>query len=400
MNGHGILTKKEIIDLLDSKNNVNKRLFISPIFDENIKDASIDLRVGHHFLVPVPTKLGELDIASIHYSSDLNFRNNYKDLRIPFGRHYTLHPGKSVQIGTMEYLGIPNFLVGNVNLRASISHLPVICNTINVYPGHKGIITLNLINKADFAIKLYPGLRIASLTLYHSASCLKHPENSRYHRLVHPQVTQLHLDKDIEKIGPRVEPFIIGIVSTLASGRTTAINYLRKNRGFSYFSLSTILKEEAIRRGSLLNRNDLQRFGSEFRQEYGDDILAVKLRSDRRWLANPNPFVIVDSFKHRKEVEEFEKQDRFFLIGINAPLKTRWDMTKGLHRPNYPKTEQEFTEWDKIDRGLLPHRSKHSQETQHLLDSYVKFNIENDFDGISKFEQKVENKINKIIIKG
>ena len=331
-------------------------MFISPLLDhDQIGDTSIDLRLGHIFSVPKPSRLGMIDMIQLHNEGGGALDENYRESRVPYGQHFSFHPRRSVQIGTLEYLGMPSDLEGIVTLRASISDLPIIANAAQVHPGHRGIISLTLTSNAEFSIKLFPGMRIAELQLRHIDTPIDLPRSSRYHYMTKPLHTELYKDKDLDYLGPTVEPTIVGVVSTIAAGRTTAINHLMETQGFVWFSLAQILKEEAIKIGIPTIRESLQDFGNNLRETRGDAYLATKLRNSATWLMNKSILVVVDSFKNKAEVEEFRKQRRFTLIGIDAPLQQRWDRVVTRRRQGDPTNIEEFKKQDALDRGISAH---------------------------------------------
>ena len=112
---YSVPTRKEILEYLGSKRPIGNRLFISPLLDQDqIGDTSIDLRLGHIFSVPKPSRLGMIDIVELHTDGEGILDENYRESKVPYGQYFTLHPRRSVQIGTLEYIGIPNDLEGIV----------------------------------------------------------------------------------------------------------------------------------------------------------------------------------------------------------------------------------------------------------------------------------------------
>jgi len=372
-----------------------QRLFILPLLDKDqIGDTSIDLRLGQRFSVPISSRMGVLDIVELHNEGEGSLNENYSESRVPFGQFFALHPGDSVEIGTLEYLGIPHDLEGTVTLRASISSIPILANTAQVHPGHRGIISLTLTSNAKFSVRLYPGMRIAELQLRYIATPLAISRPSRYHYMTRPLPTELYKDNDLEFLGPITEPLIIGIVSTIAAGRTTAISHLTERYGFGWFSLGDVLKSEAIKQGIPTLRSSLQDFGNRMREVHGDAYLAVKLRISKKWQMNQNSLVIVDSFKSVAEVKEFQKQKRFTLIGIDAPQLERWERVKLRRRQGDPTEYEDFEEQDKTDRGLNGLVS-HSQQTDILIKN-ANHIIMND-GKFNDFTAKLDEIISKII---
>ena len=279
-------------------------------------------------------------------------------------------------------------------MRTSIYALPIIANTAQVHPGHRGIVSLTLTSNAEFSVKLYPGMRIAELQLRHIDSLTESPKHSRYHFMTRPLHTELHRDPDLKYLGPMVEPIIVGIVSTIASGRTTAITYLTETYGLDRFSLADGLKDEARRIGVSPLRNSLQDLGSSLRETHGNAYLANKLLNSVKWLANRNNLVIVDSFKNIAEVEEFKKQLRFTLLGIDAPFDQRWERVKNRRRQGDPTEYDDFVLQDATDRGIyssLPH----SQQVEQLLKG-ANLLIYND-GSTAQFHEKLDDFMKKLL---
>ena len=381
---------------MSSGRSIEHRLFISPLLDpDQIGDTSIDLRLGHRFSIQKPSRISLLDIVELHNEGESSLGENYSENRVPYGHYFTLHPGNSVQIGTLEYLGIPIDLEGIVTLRPSISNLPIIANAAQVHPGHRGIISLTLTSNAEFSIKLYPGMRVAELQLRYVTAPIEMPRPSRYYYMTKPSPIELYKDKDLEYLGPTAEPIIIGIASTIAAGRTTAINHLTERHGFAWFSLAQILKAEAIKLGVPTLRPSLQDFGNNIRMvHHNDAYLAVKLRTSAKWLTNKNGLVIVDSFKHLAEVEEFRKQRRFALMGIDAPLLTRWERVQNRRRQGDPMTFDEFEKQDATDRGISE-SSQHTQQVAKLIE-IADYRIIND-GSVEEFISKLDKIVSNLV---
>ena len=80
---------------------------------------------------------------------------------------------------------------------------------------------------------------------------------------------------------------IIGLVGRNAAGKGTVANYL-KEKGFYYFSLSDVLRQEAEKRGLEENRENLIAIGNELREKFGAQVLAEKaveiLEKDRNYV--------------------------------------------------------------------------------------------------------------------
>ncbi len=111
---------------------------------------------------------------------------------------------------------------------------------------------------------------------------------------------------------------LIGLVGTNGSGKSSACSYL-KDRGFTVFSLSTIVRQEAAKIGRPLTRDNLIVTGSELKRENGADVLAKKAFDQCGHL----PQVVFDSIRHPAEAA-YLVQKGVVLVGITAPVEVRY----------------------------------------------------------------------------
>jgi dCTP deaminase len=151
---------------VDHAPDLRDRLIISPILerDEQLKpgNASIDLRLGHHFRVAKRTKVAHLNRQDEQYQESLNRYNDQYFVQI--GDFFVLHPRQFVMGETLEWIHLPRALSGEVAGRSSWARDGlVIATATGIHPGYSGIITLELTNIGEIPLYLYPGLRICQL---------------------------------------------------------------------------------------------------------------------------------------------------------------------------------------------------------------------------------------------
>lgn len=132
---------------------------------------------------------------------------------------------------------------------------------------------------------------------------------------------------------------IIGLTGANASGKGEAASYL-KSKGFIYYSLSDILREEAGARKIDPSRENLIKLGNELRRENGPSVLADLAVKN---IGNKGNYVI-DSIRSPFEVKALRKLNNFVLIGIDAPVEIRFKRLIERGRPGDPKTLKEFIE--------------------------------------------------------
>jgi dCTP deaminase len=127
-------------------------LVIEPLTEESIQPASVDCRLGDHFLV-----VEKQDTPLITMSSEIKYREVIAD-------RITIAPHSFLLATTMEYIKLPNNMVSFVEGRSSIGRMGLfIQNAGWVDPGFEGKITLELYNANSLPIELEAGRRICQL---------------------------------------------------------------------------------------------------------------------------------------------------------------------------------------------------------------------------------------------
>ncbi len=114
-------------------------------------------------------------------------------------------------------------------------------------------------------------------------------------------------------------PRLIGLTGTNGAGKGEAAAYFG-TRGYAYYSLSDVIREELARRGEPASRDNLIRAGNELRRSFGPDILA------RRTVARigAGERAVIDSIRNLREIEFLRRQQGFLLLAIDAPIEVRF----------------------------------------------------------------------------
>jgi len=157
-----VLSREELKDRLRAD------LFISPILerDRQLGDASIDLRLGTHFIV---TRTGGLSHFKPSVMDEAEIRRLQERVSKSFGEPFVLHPRRLVLGCTFEYISLPPDLAALVLTRSSYGRIGLIVATAAfVHPGWKGCLTLELSNVADVPLELQCGATIAQLVVFRS----------------------------------------------------------------------------------------------------------------------------------------------------------------------------------------------------------------------------------------
>ena len=189
-----ILSDRDIKKRLDDES-----IVIDPLTDPElqIQPASVDLRLGHEFVV---YKLPH--VACIDTRDPESTEGYTEEVHIEDGDHFILHPGEFVLGSTYEWVQVPDDLVARVEGRSSIGRLAVVVHATAGFidPGFEGRITLELSNLGRVAVKLYPGSRISQLVFHEMSSPAERPygpdRGSKYFGQEGPVVSRIQDDDD------------------------------------------------------------------------------------------------------------------------------------------------------------------------------------------------------------
>lgn len=174
-----ILSDKTIREKL-----VNGSLTVDPITDESIQPASIDCRLGDHYLLVEDTNMDIITLDSeIHY-------------REIEGDNITIPPHSFLLATTKEWIKLPNDLTAFVEGRSSIGRIGLfIQNAGWVDPGFEGRITLELYNANSLPIKLQAGRRVCQLVFCKMDQAASKPYQGKYQGQEKSVGSRVFLDK-------------------------------------------------------------------------------------------------------------------------------------------------------------------------------------------------------------
>jgi dCMP deaminase len=181
---------------------------------------------------------------------------------------------------------------------------------------------------------------------------------------------------------------IIGLTGRNAAGKTTAGEALGR-RGFSYLSLSDVIREEARRRGLEPLRENLTALGNELREKHGPGALAeltiARMQPDRNYA--------VDSIRHPAEVMALKKAGSFSLFHVFAPLEARFARSMERARPGDAQTLQDFILQEEREFASSNVASQQLLETERLADRRI------DNDGtLDDFTTRLESTLRELAV--
>lgn len=148
-------------------------LGIDPFDPAAVQPASVDLRLDHTLDVLRPGRAW-LDPAKDSAAC-------FERVCVPDGGRIALQPGECALGATVERVEMPVDLVGRLDGKSSIGRLFLLVHATAGFidPGFRGHITLELINAGPRPIWLYPGMRIAQMSLHRMTAPAAAPYGAR-----------------------------------------------------------------------------------------------------------------------------------------------------------------------------------------------------------------------------
>ena len=192
-----VLSQQELWKRIDG---TDDPLVLTPLLDSNqVGAASVDVRLGHQFIVLQRSEVPHVDPASSDKASAVLQRTQRK-VRIQSKQKFVIHPRQLVLAATLEYVSMPKDLAAMVEGRSSWGRLGLIIATAcSVAPGFKWCITLELVNDGEVPIVLRPGMRIAQLVFFETGKEADYLAGaSKYRSPTGPEFSKIHKDSETD----------------------------------------------------------------------------------------------------------------------------------------------------------------------------------------------------------
>lgn len=195
----GVLSRRDLASVLgaESEPSDQGRMVVTPLFADSVQDAAVDLRLGPDFIVFRHSATTAFDPLA---AAEHDPRTMQERVHKSWGERFILHPGELVLASTLEYIVVPADVAAQVLTRSSYGRLGLLTATaVQVQPGSRGCITLELVNQGETPIALSPGARVAQLMLWYvSDPCLV--ERGKYWFPVGPEFSKVAADTDAESL--------------------------------------------------------------------------------------------------------------------------------------------------------------------------------------------------------
>lgn len=163
-------------------------LGVSPLVEDSIQPASVDCRLGDHFLVVEDRQMQTIDLSS---------EIIYREIK---GPSITIPPHSFLLATTMEYIRLPHDLTAFVEGRSSIGRIGLfIQNAGWVDPGFEGQITLELYNANSLPIRLEAGRRICQLVFCRMDQAAALPYKGKYQGQTNATGSRVFSDTEVRR---------------------------------------------------------------------------------------------------------------------------------------------------------------------------------------------------------
>lgn len=148
------------------------RLVIEPYDEEIVRENGIDLRIGGEVarLKPLSKVLDTRDITDEQVS---------EFYEILSGDEFVIYPNEKILLTTLEYVKLPNDIMGFVELRSSFARLGLSIPPTIIDAGFEGNVTLE-VHGSVFPIKLYKGQRFAHVIFSKTLNPVLKPYRGKY----------------------------------------------------------------------------------------------------------------------------------------------------------------------------------------------------------------------------
>ncbi|ASI98949.1 dephospho-CoA kinase [Thermococcus celer] len=149
---------------------------------------------------------------------------------------------------------------------------------------------------------------------------------------------------------------IIIVTGMPGSGKSKIVKEFER-RGFPSVSMGDVVREETLRRGLELTRENVAKVSVRLRQELGQNAVA-KLAVERvRALLEENEVVVIDGVRSLDEVGTFRgafPAERILIIAVHTPPALRFERLRARGRHDDPRNWEDFEErdWKELRFGI------------------------------------------------
>ncbi len=161
---------------------------------------------------------------------------------------------------------------------------------------------------------------------------------------------------------------IIGLTGTIGAGKGTVVDYLTSHKGFTHYSARALLAREVEKRGLPITRDNLSMVANNLRHVHGPCYMAEALFAEA---AKKGGNAIIESIRTTGEVKYLRQNPEFFLLAVNADLKTRYNRILKRNSETDHITFEKFKEDNEREMTSTDPYSQNIQACIELADALI-----------------------------
>ena len=139
-----------------------------------------------------------------------------------------------------------------------------------------------------------------------------------------------------------MKKLIFGFVGQIASGKGTAVEYLKQKHGASTYRFSTMLRDILDRLYLPQSRHNMQTISTALRTNFGEDMMSNVMIQDVS--KDDNRLIAIDGIRRPSDASKLKKIPGFVLVHITADIEKRYEriIKRGENSDDTKKTFEEF----------------------------------------------------------
>ena len=150
-----ILTDKDIRTLCIDDQSEGREL-ITPFFEDALQSESYDLAIGDRIAVL------KKEVRCIDVTNQKNIDSIYNEQQLS-EKGYVISPKEYVLVSLQEIISLPDNLTAHIWPRTRFTRLGLIVSDQHCNSTYEGNLKIGLFNATDYAIKIFPGVRVAQI---------------------------------------------------------------------------------------------------------------------------------------------------------------------------------------------------------------------------------------------
>jgi len=182
---------------------------------------------------------------------------------------------------------------------------------------------------------------------------------------------------------------IIGLIGPMASGKSTATEYIAKTYQAATYRFSDIMRDLLQRLYLPSSRDNLIQISIVLRQEFGHDLFAKTMAEDIKH-DEQHEYIVVEGIRREEDITYLKLLPNFHMIGIAGDIQTRYHRLTSRHEKSddQQKTYDDFVadHQRETEKSIVPLMEK----TEYLIHNNGT---------IEDFYTEIQNIIQKIKIK-